>query len=113
MIFGDFGLYLRYSGRVYYYVGSNKKDNTMKSKLTLILSILHLLSVNVWGRNINDLNGYSLIYLSYQSNSIVSAVELRFKEIGFKVYRDANRLKSVIDFKDDPLRTLQCQINHD
>lgn len=85
----------------------------MKSKLTLILSILHLLSVNVWGQNINDLNGYSIIYLPYQSDSIISAIELWFKEIGFKVYRDENRLKSHIDFKDDPLRTLQCQINHD
>jgi S1-C subfamily serine protease len=85
----------------------------MINKYSLILVMFYLVGINSYGQNLYDLNGYKIIYLPYEFNSLVNSVEVRLKEIGLKVYRDENQLKSDSDFKSDPSLTLQCKITHD
>ena len=84
----------------------------MKSKFILFLLMLLLIGKIYGQKDINDLNGYKIVFLPYQFSSIVSSVENKFKDIGFKVFRDEVLLKSDDDFKNDPNLALICQINH-
>jgi len=84
----------------------------MKSKFSLFLLII-LLSGKIYGQNIDDLNGYKIVFLPYQFSSIVNSVEDKLKEIGFKVFREESLLNNDVDFKNDPNLALICQINHD
>ncbi len=75
--------------------------------VTICLSFLDGLS-----QDMKQLNGYKVVYLPYQFNTIVSQLELRFNEMGFKVYHEESKLLADEDVKDDPLIVLIGQVTH-